>query len=191
MTNTDRSYYVEPRDVLSPQEISAIHRHFKGNKEEICWTLSHNTRLLDPRLFNYELRQYLQGNEGPAYKLKMVRAQMKDLGIVVTEEDIKDPRGFFGRAGGFGKHNIKRATLDIATLNQIYKKFKTVNAAFDALYGLMNDEADQSGRVVDVGRIVFYKALNGESVQEYKVKKIQQAFERFSRKENSCETASS
>ena len=162
MTNA-RTYRIEIREALTASEISAIYRHFKGNKEEVCWLFSHNTRLLDPQLFDYEIRQYLQGHEGPLYKIKMMWAQIKDCNIVETVEDKKDPQRFNG------PRNPAKAPLDIATITQIYNTFKNVSAAFQTLYGHMDEQ---------VGRIVFYKAMSGEIIQEYKVLKIKQAFKR-------------
>lgn len=167
MTSNARSYRAEPRDVLTAQEISAIYRHFKGNKEDVCWLFSHNTRLLNPQLYDYEIRQYLLQHEGPVYKIKMMRAQMKDTGIEVTEEDTTDPRAFLSNK------QISRATLDLVTINGIYNCFGSVSKAFNTLFGLMEEE---------VGRIVFYKAMNSQEIQKYKVDRIKKAFERYKEK---------
>lgn len=167
MSSNTRSYRAEPRDMLTPQEVSAIHRHFKGNKEEVCWLFAHNTRLLDPQLFDYEIRQYLTLHEGPLYKIKMMRAQMKDVGIVITDEDTTDPRAFRLR------REIKKAPLDIETINEIYSQFGSVNKAFLTLFGLMEEE---------VGRIVFHQAMRGEEIQKYKVDRIKKAFDLYKEK---------
>jgi hypothetical protein len=157
-------FYGMKRDSLAPHEISAIFRHFNGDKKKVYWLFAHSTRHLNVPLIEYEILQFLLGHEGPAIKIAMMRAQCKDHGVVITEEDTTNPLTFKTR------RNVPRKSISIEMINEIHNNFKNVAAAFNALFPHMDDE---------VGRVVFYEALNGRLVQNYKVDTILNAYKTY------------
>jgi hypothetical protein len=148
-------------DSLTKTEISTLYRYCKGNSAALYWEFGSRTKLLEIKIGPSDLLDAVNGLMLSLDKIKMIRAVVKDLGLITIEDDNLSPLSFNNKMTIKGCNELK--CLDQAVIRSIYRLFGSKRMAWCMLGPTCP---------IPVGKTLFYYALNGREIPANKCEAI-------------------